>query len=80
MSIRVFNHNYYKGIIDPSILDYKRSLITEQEIEEIKKSYIIKNETSTDIQLLYPIKSEAVGDSVRCDNNAPLCFDEKDEK
>ena len=80
MAIRVFNHNYYKGNIDPSILDYKKHLITDQEIEEIKKSYIIKNETSSDIQFLHTIKSETVRDSVGCNDNSTIRFDEKDEE
>ena len=78
--IRVFNKDYYKGNIDPSILDYKKHLITDQEIEEIKKSYIIKNETSTDIQLLHTDKSETIRESVRCNDNVTICFDEKNEE
>jgi hypothetical protein len=78
--LRVFNQNYYKGTIDSSVLDYKKYLITDQEIEEIKKSYIIKNETSSDIQLLYPIKSETVGNSIGPNDNTSICFDEKSEE
>ena len=78
--LRVFNQNYYKGTIDPSVLDYKKHLITDQEIEEIKKSYIIKNETTSGLQLLHPIKSETIRDSIGSNNNTSICFDEKSEE
>lgn len=78
--IRVLNHDYYKGKIDLSFLDYKKYLISNEEIQEIKNK-IPNNkdidESSSDVHIIYSVESERGGNINGYDNKSSNDFDEK---
>lgn len=81
MSIKVFNKDFYKGYIDTSFLDYKKYLMTPEEIDEIKNKIPNKgNETSSDIHIIYSNESKGSGNSDGCNDKPTDNFDEKSQE